>query len=727
MSAAFRGTACGAPGTACGGRGVGRGPCVTRSAAGGIALLATGALLVGTALLSAPTPVGAQEEPAEAAPGAPDIRWTPEQHMQFRQVGSTTLSPDGRWVAYVVREPRMEGEESEYVSQIHVAATDGSSDRQYTRGEESASSPAFSPDGRWLAFTTSRSEESQVWVLPMAGGEAFRVTDAEAGVGSFQWFPDGRRIAYLMRDPETEEERERAEEKRDVIMVDQEFKYAHLYAAPFEPDAEEIPEATRLTEGEFHVTGFDVSPDGRRIVFEHQPDPRLNVGSMAGDLSLVEAVGDDVGAVTSLVTLGGVEGAPRFSPDGRRVAFYSTGDEPEPVGMSDLYVVDVSGGEPRRLAATPDRSPSLFRWTGDGSELLVQEALGTTRHVLAVPVDGSEPRQLTRGEGVVGAVSFDREAERMAFTWEDPDTPEDVHVSPVEGFRIGDPLTAVNTGVEIPPMGRTELLTWRSPDGRFEIEGLLTYPVDYEPGRRYPLILNVHGGPAGVYSQSFTGAPSIYMLQYFADLGYAILRPNPRGSTGYGREFRYANVADWGYGDLDDLLAGVDHVIERGVAHPDSLLLMGWSYGGYMTSFAVTRTDRFRAASMGAGLPNLVSMVTTTDIGNYLAAHMDVEFWEDYETYERHSAIYRIAEVTTPTQVIHGAEDLRVPFTQGQEFYRALQRRGVPTEMVVLPRTPHGPREPKLLMAVSPLIHAWFDRWLRAEPPEVATEGGGGR
>jgi len=198
------------------------------------------------------------------------------------------------------------------------------------------------------------------------------------------------------------------------------------------------------------------------------------------------------------------------------------------------------------------------------------------------------------------------------------------------------------------------------------------------------------------------------MIQYFAQEGYAVLRPNPRGSTGYGKDFRYANIMDWGYGDFDDLMSGVDLVIGMGVGDPDQLYLMGWSYGGYMTSFAVTKTDRFRAASMGAGLPNLISMTTTTDIQDYLVGHMGGEFWDDYETYEKHSAMYRIKNVVTPTQVIHGAEDLRVPFTQGQEFYRALDRRDVATEMIVYPRTPHGPREPKFLMDVSDRILTWF-------------------
>jgi dipeptidyl aminopeptidase/acylaminoacyl peptidase len=271
-------------------------------------------------------------------------------------------------------------------------------------------------------------------------------------------------------------------------------------------------------------------------------------------------------------------------------------------------------------------------------------------------------------------------------------------------------------------MGRTEKLTWRSPDGT-EIEGLLTYPVGYREGERVPLVLNIHGGPAGVFSESFTGAPAIYMLQTFAQKGYAILRPNPRGSTGYGKDFRYANVRDWCVGDYDDVISGVDAVIGRGVADPERLFVMGWSYGGYMTSCVVSRTDRFRAASMGAGLPNLVSMVHTTDIPDYLVAHQGgKELWEDIESYMRHSAMFKLGEIVTPTQILHGENDLRVPFGQGQEFYVALQRKGVPTEMAVYPRTPHGPREPKLLMDVTPRILAWFERFMPAAEP-AATAG----
>ncbi len=649
----------------------------------------------------------------QAAPG-----WTAELSMRYRGVGGVAMSPDGRLVAYTVREAMMEGETSEFVTQVWMASADGTRNVQFTRGEKSSSNPRFSPDGRLLAFTSSRSGKNQVWVMPVDGGEAEPITSADPGVGTFRWSPDGTRIAYTMADPKTEEEQKADKEKRDVILVDQNFKYAHLYVLPLAKDTAGTREATRLTEGAFSVTGFDWVPDGSAIVFAHQPDPRINTSEVAGDISVVR-IADR--SVTPLVTGPGVESSPLVSPDGATVAFLSTGPKIEPIGLNDVWLVRLSGGAPWSLSATADRSPSLIGWSPDGREIRYTESWHTDRRVMALPGNGGPPREISHLDGVVGAIDFARDGEHVAFTYETSDTPANVNVATASSFAPH-AITHVNAAIPRPPMGRTELVTWKSKDGKYTIEGLLTYPVGYQAGTRVPLVLNVHGGPAGVFAKSFTGGVSVYMLQVFAQRGYAVLRPNPRGSTGYGKEFRYANFRDWGYGDFDDLMAGVDRTIAMGVAHPDSLLLMGWSYGGYMTSFAVTKTNRFKAASMGAGLPDLISMTTTTDIGDYLVAHMGAEFWDDYATYQKHSAIYRIKNVTTPTQVMHGAQDLRVPFTQGQEFYRALSRRGVPTEMVVYPRTPHGPQEPKLLMDVTPRILSWFERNLR--PGRAATDGG---
>lgn len=680
---------------------------IRRAIAPAFANLAAAVLAIGCA-----PPLSAQ---------APDTTtWTPATSMRVRQIQGIAVSPDGSKVAYGVRVPVMEGEKSEYLTHLWVVNADGSGARQYTRGDKSASSPAFSPDGRWLAFSSSRSGKNQVWVMPLDGGEARQVTDAKSGTAGFAWSPDGKRIGYLMTDPETDEEAARKKEKRDPIFVDQNFKYAHLYAVPFDPAAEKPAEAVRLTEGKFHVTSWDWSPDGSTIAFAHQADPRLDEGARASDISLVPTDGSK--AVRALVTMGGTDGDPNWSPDGKWIAFASSGDAPQRVGLADIYVVPATGGTPKRLADSKDRNGGIVGWSRDGTLIYLSEPIGTTQHVTALPVDGGPVRQITTGDGVLGGASMAANADLMAFTWQDTDSPADVFVSPVSRWapkKVSD----VNAGLALPALARTEVLSWKSKDGKYTIEGLLTYPAGYQPGRKVPLMLNVHGGPAGVFNQGFTGGPGIYDLQTFAHDGYAILRPNPRGSTGYGKDFRFANVRDWGFGDFDDLMAGVDEVIKRGIAHPDSLVLAGWSYGGYMTSFAVTKTDRFKAASMGAGLPNLVSMTTTTDIGEYLVAHMGgKEIWEDYAGYEKHSAMYRIANVKTPTQVIHGEQDLRVPFTQGQEFYRALGRRGVPTEMIALPRTPHGPQEPKLLMEVTPIILKWFDKHLGRAKPKVTTD-----
>ncbi len=640
-----------------------------------------------------------------------DKGWTPELQMKYYRIYDTTISPDGKWIAYVVRKPVMEGEKSEYLSHIWLVSSDGKKNVQYTYGDKSCTNPAFSPSGKYLTFTSSRSGKNQVWIMRVSGGEAKKLTNAESGVVSYKWAPDGSRIAFVMCDSQTEEEKKREKEKRDVILVDKNYKYNHLYMAFMKEG--EIDTVQRLTSGEFHINSFDWSPDGNTIVFSHQADPRLNTRFIEMDISTVPA---DSGAVNPLVTHPGVDSNPLYSPDGKWIAFLSQGGRAEPIGLQDVYIIYSQEGEPEKLAETYDRNASIIDWSDDSKVIYYSEFIKTSRQVFGLPRNGKMRFKVSKDEGVLGSISFNCKKRLIAFAHENLTTPAEVFISPLDNFNMRK-LTDIHKDVPKPQMGKTELIQWESQDG-IEIEGLLTYPVGYKKGEACPLILQIHGGPAGVFLRNFTGNSGIYLVQYFAQNGYAVLRPNPRGSTGYGKEFRYANFQDWGYGDYEDLMTGVDKVIEMGVGHPDSLCVMGWSYGGYMTSWIVTQTSRFKAASMGAGLPNLISMVTTTDIQDYLVAHMGGEFWNNYKEYERHSAIYYIKNVTTPTQIIHGQKDFRVPFTQGQEFYRALNRLGVETEMIVYPRTPHGPREPKFLMDVSPRILEWFEKNLKPEKLE---------
>jgi dipeptidyl aminopeptidase/acylaminoacyl peptidase len=648
--------------------------------------------------------------------------WTAEKIMQYKNITGTNISPDGKHIAYVVRVPFMEGEKSEYNDQIWIAAVDGSFNLQYTRGEKSSSAPQFSPDGKQVAFLSNRVDnKNQVFTMRLMGGEPEQITSTKTGVASYKWSPDGNRIAYLMKDPDTKEEEKMKKEKNDVILVDKNFKYNHLYTVTVATDKEGKRATKQLTSGTYHVNDFDWSPDGSTLAFSFAPNPKINDAGLESDISTIPA---DSGKVTSLVKRPGVDVSPVYSPDGKWIAFQSSGGQPERVGLSDVYKVAATGGDLIELQKTPDRNANIVGWAQDGTHLFISENYKTSQVLLALPSSNSVkiPKGdymaysdsklpiITSLKGSGNSFSVSKSG-KLSYTFEDSDTPKEVFTAGLKGEN-NKKISNVNADFNAPPIGKTELVSWKSKDG-LVIEGLLTYPIGFEKGKKYPIVLQIHGGPAGVFSQTYTGAPSIYVTQYFAQKGFIVLRPNPRGSSGYGKEFRYSNVRDWGFGDYQDLMTGVDYVLAMGIADANNQFVMGWSYGGYMTSWVVTQTDRFKAASMGAGLPNLVSMVTTTDIPDYIVAHAGgKEFWEEYEEYEKHSAIYQIKNAKTPTQVIHGANDLRVPFTQGQEFYNALKRKGVDTEMVVYPRTPHGPQEPKLLIDVTPRIMTWFEKYL---------------
>lgn len=623
--------------------------------------------------------------------------------MKIKSVSQTDISNDGKYVAYVVREAIMEEKKSEYLSQIWVNNLATNENFQYTFNLKSSISPKFSPDGKKIAFLSSRSGKNQIWVMNTLGGEAKKLTDEKKGIRSIKWSPDGKKISFLKNDNDTEEEKKSKENKTDVILVDKNFKYSHIYTYNFDEDS-----VFQITNGDFSVNNFDYSPDGKKIIFSHQEDTNINTGFVNTDISVIDSDGNNL---KILIDRPGRDGNPIFSRDGNKFAFISSGGKQESIGLGDVFVYDLKKNEIKKLANTFNRSSNIISWTSDDENLIISESVKTTVQLLLLPTNGDSYISWSKekyNNGVISSVVKSKFSEKIVLCYENFNTPVEVYISETNKPSF-EKLSDINN-LKYPKLSKTEIISWKSYDGK-EIEGILTYPKNYKKGQKYPVILQIHGGPAGVFSQRFNGRPGIYMTEYFSEKGYVTIKPNPRGSTGYGKDFRYANYKDWGYGDYEDVVSGVDKVIEMGIGDPDKQFVMGWSYGGYLTSFIVTKTDRFKAASMGAGLPNLISMVTTTDIQDYLVAHMGGEFWNDYETYEKHSAIYQIKNTTTPTQIIHGANDLRVPFTQGQEFYRALDRLGIDTEMVVYPRTPHGPREPKFLMDVSDRILTWFEKY----------------
>lgn len=650
-------------------------------------------------------------------------KWTPELALKVKAVGAVAVSPDAQRVAFQVGVAVMEGEKSEWLTHIHVANADGSGAFQLTHGDESATSPAWSPDGRWIAFLTSRSGKSNIWRIRVDGGEAEQVTDEQGGVTAFQWSPDGKHLAFLMPDPPTDEEELAAKEKRDARVVDENVKLSRLYIIPLARDSSGKRVARRLTDGDRNVGapfgGGDLSwaPDGSAIAFSHTRSPSPNDWTSA-DVSVVDLVS---GAVRVIAATPAAEADPWFSPDGKWIAL-TVSDNPPTWGFtSRVHVVAASGGEPRPLAQSDDRQPNVIGWSGDGKLVYVTETRRTVDHLSALPADGRAPIDVSLPDVMVSGAALNAGATHVGFVAQAADRPPEAAISPLRGFRP----SVVSRVQDLPavPIGRTEVVTWQAPDGK-TIEGLLTYPVGYRVGTRVPLLVIVHGGPAGVFTQSFIAARGAYPIAAFASEGYAILRANVRGSSGYGREFRYANYQDWGGGDYQDIMSGVDAMIQRGIADAERLGVMGWSYGGFMTSWIITQTKRFRAASVGAGVTNLMSFTGTADIPGFIPDYFGGEFWDVFDRWRAHSAMFNIKGVSTPTLIQHGEQDLRVPISQGYELYNALKRQGVPTRMVVYPRQPHGIQEPRLQLDAMKRNLEWFEQWVLGRKVSGAQEQG---
>lgn len=633
--------------------------------------------------------------------------WTPEFSFRFQTVSAVTPSPDGKMAVWVQTRPVMEAERSEQVSQIWAGSTDGSRRFQLTRGEKSAGSPAWSKDGESVYFLADRGGGRQIYRILLAGGEAEKITDFKGGIdGSFEVSPDGKSIAFTAREADPDEEKSK-KEKRDMHVIDAHPLNDSLYVTATEPDANGKHKHRKVFEAKYHVADLNWSPDSRLIAFTHMPT------SSADDWTRADVGEVDVasGTVRDIAATGASEQAPHYSPDGRYIAIVRSPNPARWAGDDRIVLINRQTSQMRELPATYDEQPSLVGWTADSSRLLFTESKHTRSVVSAMPVDGPAETVFEPTRGVANNLKMNSTGTWLGMAWETPDQAAEAYVmsaashTPVEVSRA-------NSDVPKLPLGRTEVFRWKSKDG-LDVEGLLTYPVNYEKGKRVPLILNIHGGPEGVFSESFIGRASIYPIAVFAAKGYAVLRPNPRGSSGYGQHFRFANYKDWGGGDYQDDQTGVDALIAAGIADPDHLAIMGWSYGGYMTAWTITQTKRFKAAVIGAGVTNLWSFTGTSDIPGFLPDYFEGEAWDNFDVWRKHSPITYIKGVTTPTLLLHGEADERVPTTQGYEYYNALKRQGTLTKMVVYPRTPHGPREPKFILDIMQRHLDWVDKYVR--------------
>jgi dienelactone hydrolase len=643
--------------------------------------------------------------------GAP-MAWTPETMMKVRGVEGARVSPDGARAAFVVTDAVMTDEKSEFVAQIWLGNIDGSDSYPATFGETSSRNPQWSPDGKWLAFTAKRGEKVNLLRLRLSGGEAEPLlTNLKSDVGEFRWSPDGQQIAFLMTDPKTEDEEKNEKSKNDWRYENEDLKYSRLYVVPVEKDANGKREFRKLTAEDYNVGAlaegpFDWSPDGKRIAFVHME----GITADSWPSSKISIVTVDSGEVRPLVAEPAAAAQPVFSPDGQTIAFVLSYNPPTWASAWQIHLIPASGGEIHSLPNTHNEGPTLTGWSADGKHIFFAEMRGTGTALSSMDVASGKIDMIYAADGVSWGFHLNTTKTHFGFHRQTSDTPVEAFAAPVTDF-VPVRISAINQNLPDFPLGKTEIIRWNAPDGQ-EIEGLLTYPVGYEPGQKVPLILNVHGGPAGVFLDTFTAMPGIYSAALFAAQGIAVLRPNPRGSTGYGSKFRHANLKDWGGDDYLDLMAGVVFAVTKGIADKDRLGVMGWSYGGFMTSWIITHTQRFKAASIGAPVTNLVSFNGTADIPSFLPSYFGAEFWDDPDIYATHSPISFVKDVSTPALIQHCEGDIRVPISQGLEFYNALRRQNVPVRMLRIPRQTHGPTEPRMYVKIMASNLEWFQKYL---------------
>ncbi len=645
----------------------------------------------------------------------------PVDIVDLKRIEDPKISPDGRTIAYTVAQAMDGGKPRD--EHIWIVKTDeGEGGRPFAAGAGADRSPSWAPDGHHIAFlsdrpnplTTSRSpfhfsvapgkypadipadligdaqpappqkkapegdcsvdkKATQLWWIPLDGGEAEPLTSLPGDIRSFKWSKDGKHIAFIRTDSDTSEQCARKQKKDDRQIVDGEYHFDRLWI--YDLDAHQ---ARLLTRQDANIDSIDWSPDGASLVARVSPTPRLDD---YWRVSAVEILNAATGAVQSILERNSGYQEPVYSPDGAMIA-YSRFTERR---ITDMHLVrNLGTGKEIRLEDKLEGTIAEVRWIR-GNQLLVNAYVHA--HTEAHEVNPVAMTATPLAGLPSTALDFDvaRDGSAISFIGETSSQPAEVSVRRTDGVKV---LTSTNPQTKSWAVGEEREVQWTNPTDHRTIYGVLSLPPGYTPGNKYKTAIHFHGGPEEAFTVGFNANWYNYAT-LLASQGYVVLQPNYRGSAGQEIGFTEANFRDWGNGDFADAMAGVDWIIAQGMADPKQLVIAGWSYGGFMTSWAVTHTDRFKAAMAGAAVTDIYSMALTTDIApSYLGSYMG-PFADNMNDLDKHSPVRFAANCHTPVLVLHGEADPRVPLSQGQEFYHALRFNGREAAMVTYPREPH--------------------------------------
>jgi dipeptidyl aminopeptidase/acylaminoacyl peptidase len=697
-------------------------------------------MLVLTAI-AFPAMVGAQQKRSP----------TPAETLGRALIRSPAISPDGKYVAYLQRQTNWKTDE--FVTQLWLANVSTGKRLQLTRGRKSVGPAQWSPDGRWLAFATEReltetdsdgtfcdgpappgraadrpckSEKSasrQIWFLPFDGGEAWQATRSPADVGDFHWSSDGNSILFIATAPPTDAALARTERYGHLEVAGEDYEQRQLWRvnARRAIETHAPAPAIQLTfDPALSVTSFADSPDATKIVFSAAPKPLL---SSAGeqDLYLLDLHRDNT--VRKIVALRGPDTSPMFSPDGTRLAFLTSLGRADylyanhRIGLIDLAAaVARPASRPadvRDISTGFDESPQPIAWVDGGLYFKATRRVATP--LFRVDMAKGRIQEVTQGQGwIIDDVSLTPDGRSVAFIAEDSSHMTELYVS---SARLFSPrrLTDVTAQADGWTVGGTEVVSWKSKDG-LTIEGVLRKPADFDPKRRYPLLVMIHGGPTSASQPRFLPADGAYPVQALLAKGALVLEPNYRGSAGYGAAFRALNVRNLGVGDTWDVMSGIDFLVDRGMADPHRLGAMGWSQGGYICAFLSTHVQRFKAISVGAGISDWTTYYVGTDINQFATQYFQATPWEDPRIYARSSPITTIRLARTPTLIQQGGADQRVPVANALELYRGLLDQHVDARLIIYSGSGHDLDKPKSLLAAQRANLDWFSHHLWAEP-----------